>query len=96
MGNHDFDNGIEGLASQMHHANFPFISSNYDFTNTIWNKVIPHKIFYKGGIKVGVLGIGIELKGLVDPKLYANTQYLDPVSVANKKPIILRKSWIVI
>ena len=53
------------------------------------DKVIPHKIFNKGGIKVG---IGIELKGLVDPKLYGNTQYLDPVSVANKKPIILGKS----
>ena len=22
IGNHDFDNGIDGLASQMHHANF--------------------------------------------------------------------------
>ena len=92
IGNHDFDNGIDGLASQMQHANFSFVSSNYDFSNTILeDKVIPHKIFYKGGIKVGVLGIGIELKGLVDPKLYGNTQYLDPVSVAIKKADYLKQ-----
>ena len=85
IGNHDFDNGIDGLANQMKYANFPFISSNYDFTNTILkDKVIPYKIFNKGGIKIGVLGLGIELKGLVDPKLYGNTKYLDPVTVANK------------
>ena len=93
IGNHDFDNGIDGLANQMHHANFPFISSNYDFSNTILeDKVIPHKVFNKSGIKIGVLGIGIELKGLVDPKLYGNTNYLDPVTIANKKAHYLKKT----
>jgi 5'-nucleotidase len=93
IGNHDFDNGIDGLTSQMHHANFPFISSNYDFSNTILeDKVEPHKVFNKGGIKVGVLGIGIELKGLVDPKLYGNTNYLDPITIANKKAHYLKKT----
>ena len=92
IGNHDFDNGIDGLSSQMHHANFPFISSNYNFRNTILeNNIIQHKVFNKGGIKVGILGIGIELKGLVDPKLYENVQYLDPISVANKKAMFLKK-----
>jgi len=77
----------------MHHANFPFISSNYDFSDTVLeNKVITHKIFNKGGIKVGVLGIGVELNGLVDPKLYANTKYLEPVSTANKKANYLKKT----
>ena len=93
IGNHDFDNGIDGLASQMHHANFPFISSNYDFSDTVLeNKIITHKIFNKGGIKVGVLGIGVELNGLVDPKLYGNNKYLEPVSVANKKANYLKKT----
>ncbi|MAD49751.1 MAG: metallophosphatase [Flavobacteriales bacterium] len=93
IGNHDFDNGIDGLANQMHHANFPFISSNYDFSNTILqDKVIPHKVFNKSGIKVGVFGIGIELKGLVDPNLYGNTNYLDPVSTANEKARYLKNT----
>src|SRR5690606_14992212 len=25
LGNHDFDNGVEGFVKQMHHANFPII-----------------------------------------------------------------------
>ena len=35
LGNHDFDNGLEGLKKQLDHANFPFLISNYDFKSTI-------------------------------------------------------------
>ena len=92
IGNHEFDNGIDEIANQMHHANFPFISSNYDFSNTVLkDKVIQHKVFNKLGIKVGIFGIGIELKGLVDPKLYGNTKYLEPINVANNKAHFLKK-----
>jgi len=38
IGNHDFDNGIGGLNSQLPNASFDLISSNYDFTNTILEK----------------------------------------------------------
>ena len=31
IGNHDFDNGIDGLTAQMPHATFEFVSANYDF-----------------------------------------------------------------
>ena len=92
IGNHEFDNGIDEIANQMHHANFPFISSNYDFGNTVLkDKVIQHKVFNKSGIKVGIFGIGVELKGLVDPKLYGNTKYLEPINVANNKAHFLKK-----
>lgn len=80
IGNHDFDNGLDGLVKQLPHASFPFINNNYDFSDTpMAGKTIPHKIFIKDGIKIGVFGIGIELKGLVDKKMYGNTRYLDPV-----------------
>lgn len=85
MGNHDFDNGIDGFKSVQHNANFPFICSNYDFSNTILNgKTIPYKILYKGDLKVGLFGVGVELDGLVSKRLYGNTKYLNPVEVANK------------
>lgn len=85
MGNHDFDNGLEGFDKQLPHANFPFITSNYDFSNTLLNgKTQPYKIFKKGGLKIGVMGLGIELRNLVDAKHYKDVQYLDPVTVANK------------
>ena len=92
IGNHDFDNGIEGLAKRLPDMNFPFLNTNYNFKNTpLENKIIPFQIFKKGGIKTGVFGIGIELKGLVDPKLYGNTQYENPLEHANKMSDQLKK-----
>ena len=83
MGNHDFDNGIEGFYSQLPNAKFEFVSANYDFKNTILNGIVkPYKIFNKNGIKVGVFGLGVELDGLVDKRNYKETVYLDPVGVA--------------
>jgi 5'-nucleotidase len=83
IGNHDFDNGLDGLVKQLPHASFPFLCANYDFSQTAMNdKTIPYKIFEKEGIKIGVFGIGIELAGLVDKKLYGKTVYLDPIEKA--------------
>lgn len=83
IGNHDFDNGIEGLANRLPDMNFPFLNSNYIFTDTpLANKTQPYKIFRKDGIRIGVFGVGIELKGLVDPKLYGNTVYEDALKHA--------------
>ena len=84
IGNHDFDNGLDGLANQLPHAKFPFIVSNYDFSDTeMHNKYLKYKVFNKGGIKVGVFGIGIELDGLVPKNLYGNTLYQNPIERAN-------------
>jgi 5'-nucleotidase len=92
IGNHDFDNGMDGLVKQLPHASFPLICSNYDFSDTVLNqKTIPSKIFTKGGIKIGVFGLGIELRGLVDQKLYGQTQYLDPVEKAALQAHHLKK-----
>ena len=85
LGNHDFDNGLDGLKKQLKHASFPFVCANYDFSKTILkNSFKPYKIFLKDGIKIGVFGIGVELNGLVPKELYKETKYLDPVIEANK------------
>ena len=91
MGNHDFDNGIDGFYAQLPHAKFEFVSANYDFKNTILNEhVKPFKIFNKGGIRIGVFGLGIELEGLVDKKAYKETVYLDPIEIAQDMTKILK------
>ncbi len=83
IGNHDFDNGITGLEKQLPHARFDFLIANYDFKNTIMDgRTKPYKIFNKGGIKIGVFGLGIELDGLVDPANFKETIYLDPIEIA--------------
>ena len=91
LGNHDFDNGIEGFYSQMHNATFDFVTSNYDFNNTVLQgKTKQYKIFDKNGIKVGIFGLGIELAGLVDSKNYKETKYLNPVEIAQDLSRILK------
>ena len=92
IGNHDFDNGIEGLYKQLPHANFEFVSANYDFSKTIMNEhVKPYKIFKKNGIKIGVFGLGIELNGLVLKKQYKETVYRDPIEISQDTSRILKE-----
>jgi len=85
LGNHDFDNSIEGIIKQLPHASFDFLNCNYDVSQTPLAKYIkPYKIFTKGGIKIGVLGVGIELKGLVPDANCKGIIYNDPVINANR------------
>lgn len=92
IGNHDFDNGINGLNKQLPHASFEFINSNYDLSNTILDgKTKKYRIYKKDGIKIGVFGLGIALQGLVDSLLYKETKYLDPVEIAQDMSRILKE-----
>lgn len=92
LGNHDFDNGLEGLAKQLPNASFPFISANYDFSRTILKgQFAPYKFFRKGTIQVGVFGLGIALEGLVGDKQFGQTRYLDPIAVAREMAQELRR-----
>lgn len=92
MGNHDFDAGLENFATQLQHVSFPILVCNYDFSETVMeSKFQPYKIFQKGDLKIGVLGVGIELKGLVPENLYGKTVYLNPIESANRTAGLLRK-----
>lgn len=92
IGNHDFDNGIDGLYAQLPHAKFSFLSSNYDFSNTVMDShVQDYKVFNRDGIKIGVFGLGIELDGLVNDNLYKETKYLDPIEIATDTSRILKE-----
>ena len=83
IGNHEFDAGLKTLKQNIINNNFQFISSNYDFTNTeLEGLVDEYKIYNMEGVKIGVFGLGIELKGLVNPLLFKETKYNDPLDVA--------------
>lgn len=83
IGNHDFDNGIDGLFAQMPNAKFDMICANYDFSNTVMDGLVkPYSIYTVDGVRIGVYGLGIALDGLVSKKLYKETQYIDPYKVA--------------
>ncbi len=92
MGNHDFDNGLEGFKKVLHNAKFPFLCANYDFKNTMLEGLTqPYKVFDKNGIRVGIFGVGIQLAGLVGKKQYGETEYLDPVEISQHYADLLRE-----
>lgn len=85
MGNHDFDIGLDGFLAAKKFADFPFICSNYDFSNTLLNnETLPYTTFLKDDLKIGVFGVGVELEGLVMTANYGETIYQDPIEAANK------------
>ncbi|GMV77066.1 MAG: metallophosphatase [Chitinophagaceae bacterium] len=92
LGNHDFDAGLENLATQLQYANFPIVVCNYDFTNTpMEGKTIPYTIIHKGKIKIGIIGVGIEGKGLIPDNLFGKTVYKNPIENANMYANKLKK-----
>jgi len=85
LGNHDFDNGLDNLVKLMKSAGFPMVNCNYDYDdNDLASVTQEYKIIQKGDVKIGILGVGIELDGLVPRKLIGNTQYNDPIAKAQK------------
>ncbi len=91
IGNHDFDIGIDGLVTQLRRAQFSMLNSNYMTKDTALEPFVkPYQIFEKSGIKIGVFGIGIELKGLVPDHLCKGVVYQDPISVFNTQEKILK------
>lgn len=91
MGNHDFDGGMDGFLKAIEHANFPFLCANYDFSATVLNgKTRTHTIIEKEGVKIGIFGVGIELKGLVPDSKCTGVIYTDPIAAANREALLLK------
>ena len=92
LGNHEFDYGMEVLENVIRGADFPIVSSNYDFSNTpIEGLIRPYLILNKGGVRIGVMGINIQPKGLIAADHYKGMKFLDPVKTANKMAKKLRE-----
>lgn len=83
LGNHDFDNGIEGLLKVIPYAKFDIVSANYDVSDTPLAKYVkPYVVREMGGVRVGVFGLGIKLDGLNPPETWKGLEYKDPVDAA--------------
>lgn len=92
LGNHEFDNGLEGIQSRIQHAEFEIVIANYDFENTILENLFkPYKIIKKSGVKIGIFGVGVNLNGLVSKDAYREMKYLDPIEIAQEMSQKLRE-----
>ncbi len=91
LGNHEFDNGLDTLAVALRTAKFPIVCANYDFTGTALEGLVkPYTIVRKGGLKIGVFGLGCNPKGIISDKNFAPAVYLDPYPVAQQTVDALR------
>lgn len=85
LGNHEFDYGLEGLKDILDWAQFPIISSNYDFSETILkDRFDPYLIIVKDGVKIGVIGLNVKPQGLIATANYTNMVFMDPLETGNE------------
>jgi 5'-nucleotidase len=83
LGNHDFDNGVDGLVAAMKFANFDFVSTNYDLRGTaLESRVKPYVVRVIGGVRVGLFGLGISPDNLITPQNFKGVKYNDPVKAS--------------
>lgn len=85
LGNHEFDNGLDTLAAVLETAQFPIVCANYDFAGTAMEgKTKPYVIVHKGGLKIGITGLGCDPKGLISDRNFLPAKYLDPYISAQR------------
>ncbi|MCC5877568.1 MAG: bifunctional metallophosphatase/5'-nucleotidase [Candidatus Sumerlaeia bacterium] len=91
IGNHEFDNGVEHLGMLIRDkAKFPFLNCNYGTEGTpLEGLTREYLIVEKEGLRIGLMGLGIRLEGLVSPEHFGDVQYHDPVENARRVARIL-------
>lgn len=83
LGNHEFDYGVDTLATILKMAKFPIVCANYDVTGSALDSLVkPYTIITRGELRIGVFGLGIDPSGLISEKNFFPLRYLDPVNAA--------------
>jgi 5'-nucleotidase len=92
VGNHEFDKKLVGLGEMFAMSKVPVVSTNYDFSNTALAQYVKSsKILNAGKLKIGFIGLGVMLEGLVDPTSCEGVQWQNAVNVADDEAARLRE-----
>lgn len=92
LGNHEFDNGIDELATRYKKEGPVKLASNYDFTGTPLAGVFqPYYIKDVGGKKVGFMALNLDPDGMLSPGTYGGMGFKDIIQTANHTAELLRK-----
>lgn len=93
LGNHEFDNGLDSLAMLIGMLNCPVVCANYDPAGTVLEGLLkPYVVIERAGVRVGVMGLGVNPEGLIAMKNFLPMHYLDPLPVADSISTLLRDS----
>ncbi|KAK0166412.1 hypothetical protein PV328_004835 [Microctonus aethiopoides] len=91
IGNHEFDDGIEGLVPLLKAMNVPVVVTNIDTTNepTIQNLMKNSTILHRGGKKIGVIGVILQST----PEIASTEKliFLDEIETINLEAEKLKK-----
>ena len=91
LGNHEFDYGVDTLATILKQADFDVVSANYDVKNTPLEGIVkPYTIIRRNGMKIGVFGLGVNPEGLIAERNFAPVKYLEPIPVAQDIASLLK------
>ncbi len=92
LGNHEFDYGMENLARILRLAEFPIVCTNYEVTGTPLEGILkPYTVLERDGLRIGVVGIGPKLEGLVQAENYQGVVYHEPEGVVQEAVNRLRE-----
>ncbi|MCH5221763.1 MAG: bifunctional metallophosphatase/5'-nucleotidase [Muribaculaceae bacterium] len=93
LGNHEFDNGIDSLATILAQSNSPKISTNYNLENTPLKDMFePYIIKEYGGKRIGIIGINLDPTGIISKGNYDGLEFLPIVATANLAAGILKNA----
>jgi len=92
LGNRDYEAGTDYLQEQWGNNPISLVASNYSFRDS-WLKDLhqPYKIVQKGNIKIGIIGAGIDMKGLVASTVSDNVRHKDPVKYLTAVATMLKQ-----
>lgn len=91
VGNHEFDNGIDEFARRLSSSKFKTVTCSYDFKGTPLEKYVkPYAIIRRGGMKIGIVGVTVNLKNKVADPVMKEMEYRDFIPEVNKYADYLR------
>lgn len=92
LGNHEFDNGIDSLASVLKYSDAEMLSANYDLSKTpLEGRFKPYTIREYDGKRIGIIGINLDPNGIISPDNFKGLEYLPIVATANLTAEKLKK-----
>ncbi len=85
LGNHEFDYGVDSLAKMLEKAQFQVVCANYGIEGTVLEKKVkPYVVLQRKGLKIGVLGVGVQPAELVTPANFVPLEWENPLPIANE------------
>ncbi len=92
LGNHEFDYGLDTLQMVLSMLDCPVVCCNYDFTGTpLEGLVSPYIILKRKGIRIGIIGAGIDPEGLIQKDKYTGMKFLPVIETVNHYVSFLKK-----